>query len=437
VGARTATALAAAGALALGSLTLAAPSAVADPTYPSAAQVQRSKTAVATKAASVGRIEGQLAAASARSAQLATEVARSVEAYNGARFRLDQAVRDALSAQARAQTAHDQVDSARHDLGRFAAAAYRSGGDLTGLSAFLSANGPRDLLDRASAIQKIGESRRHALSDVRSAEVQARILDQRAKEMLAKRQDAADAVEAAKVAAEAKLAGQRQAVAAIATQRSALITALAKARNTSVRLERDRQAGLDRARAARAAAARRAEQRRLARAAKLAAHRPPRGSSGGGSGSSGGGTGSGGGSGGSSGGTPSGSTSGGSSAGSRSGAAAAVAYARHQIGKPYVWAADGPDAFDCSGLTMRAWQRGGVSLPHYSIAQYEQARKVAISDLRPGDLVFFGSEPGNPSSIYHVGLFIGGGQMIEAPYTGENVRISSIWRDSLFGAARP
>ena len=114
-----------------------------------------------------------------------------------------------------------------------------------------------------------------------------------------------------------------------------------------------------------------------------------------------------------------------------------MAYARAQIGKPYQWAADGPSSFDCSGLTMRAWQQGGVSLPHYSVAQYEQSAKVSLTDLRVGDLVFFASDPGDHRTIYHVGLYIGGGQMIEAPYTGENVRISSIWRSSLFGAARP
>jgi cell wall-associated NlpC family hydrolase len=86
---------------------------------------------------------------------------------------------------------------------------------------------------------------------------------------------------------------------------------------------------------------------------------------------------------------------------------------------------------------MRAWQQGGVGLPHYSVAQYETSQKVAITDLRQGDLVFFASNPNNHESIYHVGLYIGGGQMIEAPYTGETVRISSIWRSSLFGAARP
>jgi cell wall-associated NlpC family hydrolase len=446
VGTRTVAALVAAGALTLGSLVAVAPSASADPTYPSAGQVARSKAAVASTAASVGRIEAQLAAETARSAALATDVAKAVEAYNGARFRLEQAVRDAVTAQQNAQAAHDQVHSARVDLGRFAAAAYRSGGDLTGLTAFLSANGPRDLLDRASTIEKIGETRRNALSDVRSADVEARILDKRAQEMVAARQDAANAVEAAKSAAEAKLAGQQQAVAAIASQRQGLITALAKARNTSVHLERARQAGLEQARIARAAAAaraaqaaqaRRAERLRQERAARAAhgSHRPPAGSGG----STSGGSTSGGSSGGSTSGgsTSGGSTSGGSSTGSRSGAAAAIAFARAQIGKPYQWAADGPDSYDCSGLTMRAWQAGGVYLGHFTGAQYDQARKISMSAIRPGDLIFFGSQPGNPASIYHVGLYIGGGQMIEAPYTGENVRISSIWRDSLFGAARP
>ncbi|MDQ1586258.1 MAG: peptidoglycan DL-endopeptidase CwlO [Actinomycetota bacterium] len=441
MGARTTTALVAAGALTLGSLVVGAPSASADSTYPSAGQVARSKAAVASTAASVGRIEAQLAAETARSAALATDVAKAVEAYNGARYRLEQAVRGALTAQQNAQAAHAQVHSARADLGRFAAAAYRSGGDLTGLTAFLSASGPRDLLDRASTIEKIGETRRNALSDVRSADVEARILDKRAQEMVAARQDAANAVEAAKSAAEAKLAGQQQAVAAIAGQRQSLITALAKARNTSVRLERARQAGLEQARIARAAAAaraapaaqaRRAERLRQARAARAAhgSHRPPAGSGGSSGGSTSGGS-SGGGS------TSGGSTGGGSSVGSRSGAAAAIAFARAQIGKPYQWAADGPDSYDCSGLTMRAWQAGGVYLGHFTGAQYDQARKISMSAIRPGDLIFFGSQPGNPASIYHVGLYIGGGQMIEAPYTGENVRISSIWRDSLFGAARP
>lgn len=423
---------------------LAAP-ATAEPSYPSARQVERSQSAVATTAAKVGQIEARLAAASARSAQLATEVAQAVEAYNGARFRLQEAVEESVVAQREAEEAQRAVDEARRELGRFAAAAYREGGDLSGFSAFLSSNGPQDLIDRASAIDTIANHRRRALAAVRSAEVAAGVLEQRAEHLVAAREDAAVAVEAAKVAAEGKLVAQQQAVAEMATQRESLITALATARSTSVRLERARQAGIEQARADRAEQARRAQLRRTAeerrRAAAPASDRDadrPRGSTSGGNAGSGGsgGNGSSGGSGGGGGGTPS-TDSGGSSAGTASGASAAIAFARDQIGKPYEWAATGPDSFDCSGLTMRAWQRGGVSLPHYSVAQYEQGRKVAIADLRRGDLVFFGSDPGNPGSIYHVGLFIGGGQMIEAPYTGENVRISSIYRDSLFGAARP
>jgi cell wall-associated NlpC family hydrolase len=86
---------------------------------------------------------------------------------------------------------------------------------------------------------------------------------------------------------------------------------------------------------------------------------------------------------------------------------------------------------------MRAWEHGGVYMGHYTGSQYEQAAKISLGDLRPGDLVFFGSDKSDYRSIYHVGLYIGGGDMIEAPFTGENVRISSIWRSSLFGAARP
>jgi cell wall-associated NlpC family hydrolase len=105
-----------------------------------------------------------------------------------------------------------------------------------------------------------------------------------------------------------------------------------------------------------------------------------------------------------------------------------LAYARAQIGKPYEWGADGPNTFDCSGLTMRAWAQAGVSLYHYTGAQYDQTSRVAISDLQPGDLVFYGSS--GPTS-HHVGLYVGGGQMIEAPYTGADVRYASIYRSDL------
>jgi cell wall-associated NlpC family hydrolase len=110
------------------------------------------------------------------------------------------------------------------------------------------------------------------------------------------------------------------------------------------------------------------------------------------------------------------------------GAAAAIAYARAQIGKPYRYAGTGPDAFDCSGLTMMAWAQGGVSMAHGSQSQWASFPKVPIADLQPGDLVFFGSS--GPSN-HHGGLYIGGGTMIEAPHTGAFVRYSSIYRPDL------
>jgi cell wall-associated NlpC family hydrolase len=108
-----------------------------------------------------------------------------------------------------------------------------------------------------------------------------------------------------------------------------------------------------------------------------------------------------------------------------SGAAAALAYARAQVGKPYLWGGSGPDAFDCSGLTMRAWEAGGISLPHYARAQYADTAHVAIADLKPGDLVFYGSD------LHHVGIYVGGGQMINAPTTGSFVRYDNIFRPDL------
>ncbi len=110
------------------------------------------------------------------------------------------------------------------------------------------------------------------------------------------------------------------------------------------------------------------------------------------------------------------------------GASAAVAYARAQIGKPYQYAGAGPDSFDCSGLTMMAWAQGGVSMSHGSQSQYLSFPHVPISDLQPGDLVFFGSS--GPSN-HHVGIYVGGGTMIEAPHTGAYVRYSSIYRPDL------
>ncbi|HEV3225560.1 MAG TPA: NlpC/P60 family protein [Acidimicrobiales bacterium] len=117
--------------------------------------------------------------------------------------------------------------------------------------------------------------------------------------------------------------------------------------------------------------------------------------------------------------------------GVRGGAGAAIAEARRQLGKPYAWGAAGPDSFDCSGLTMWAWRAGGVSLPHYTGAQYSATTHIPLSALQPGDLIFF-------NGMEHVGLYVGGGQMIHAPHSGTVVQYESIyyWNTSMV-ASRP
>ena len=121
-------------------------------------------------------------------------------------------------------------------------------------------------------------------------------------------------------------------------------------------------------------------------------------------------------------------------------AAKAVAVALAQLGSPYVWGAEGPSTFDCSGLTSFAYAAAGVTIPRVSRAQfaaYAGMRPVDSLHLVPGDLVFFADNPRNPSTIHHVGMYIGRGLMVEAPYTGAVVRTSSIWRSSYAGAVRP
>jgi peptidoglycan DL-endopeptidase CwlO len=112
-------------------------------------------------------------------------------------------------------------------------------------------------------------------------------------------------------------------------------------------------------------------------------------------------------------------------------AAAAIGYAEAQLGKPYRYAASGPSTYDCSGLTMMAWAAAGVSMPHYSGAQYQMFPHVPLDELQPGDLIFWGS-----GGSEHVSMYVGGGLQIAATHTGDYVRIQPVGRNPV-GAARP
>ncbi|HEX8343360.1 MAG TPA: NlpC/P60 family protein [Actinoplanes sp.] len=101
------------------------------------------------------------------------------------------------------------------------------------------------------------------------------------------------------------------------------------------------------------------------------------------------------------------------------------------IGKPYIFGSAGPNGYDCSGLTMTAWASVGVSLRHYTKWQWSDASPVSRADLKPGDLVFYYSD------LHHMGIYVGGGQIVHAPHTGDRVRMAPIDRSPVAGYRRP
>jgi len=113
------------------------------------------------------------------------------------------------------------------------------------------------------------------------------------------------------------------------------------------------------------------------------------------------------------------------------GASSAIAWAKAELGVPYVYGGSGPGSFDCSGLTAWAWGHAGHPLPHSSEAQYSDTTHVPVSELQPGDLVFYGMPP------HHVGIYVGGGMMINALHSGTNVEYDSIYMEGdLIGGGR-
>ena len=433
----------------------------ADPVYPSAQQVREAQGAALSKAGQVSAAQAQYAAASARLADVQARAEMAAESYNGARLLLQQRTAAARSAGERATAAQRTADAASDKVVQLAAQAYMNGGaDLGGLETVLSSNGPQEAIDRASGMAIVSDLRTQVLQQASATSVVAGVLQRQAAQAQAQQVAAAQEAESARARAQATADGAQAETAAIQRQQSELVTQLAALQHTSVALEGQRQAGLKAEAEARAAAAAKALAERRAReeaarreaARQEAARRrrpvarptarrltarlpsvaarsadarrpprprwpprprdppapvdpppPPRADP--------------------------------PPAPSRGGVGAVIAYAQAQIGEPYLWGAEGPGSWDCSGLTMKAWQQAGVYLSHYTGAQWAETRRVPISERQPGDLIFYGSSGGNS---HHVGLYVGGDQMIEAPHAGANVRYANIWRgDIVMEVGRP
>jgi cell wall-associated NlpC family hydrolase len=403
------------------------------PVIPSQSTVDAAKKAAAAKAAQVSAIEQQLASAGARLEQLGVQAAKAGEIYNGAMYRLQQAQAEAKAAGDRADKAEKTLAVQRQQIGRFAAASYQGGGDLAKLGPLFTADGPQQLLDSAGAARSVSQAMQGSYLRYTASQVVTNAFKLQKDQAVTKVQAATDEAAKAKQAAEAAEAEQRSAVASIGVQRQQQIAQLAVLRNTSVQVANQRQRGLEELARQRAAAlaAKKAEELRRRIAAREAAearaareeaarkareekndqkkhpgkkkapkkHKP---------------------------GTGGGNNDGGSGHNSR-GARAAIDFALAQLGEPYIWAAAGPSSWDCSGLTMGAWKKAGVQLPHYSVAQYEQIKHISEDDLRAGDLIFWADDSNDPGTIFHVAMYLGGGRMIHAPRPGRPVTTDSIY----------
>jgi cell wall-associated NlpC family hydrolase len=118
-------------------------------------------------------------------------------------------------------------------------------------------------------------------------------------------------------------------------------------------------------------------------------------------------------------------------------AANAVGAARSMLGRPYRWGAVGPNAFDCSGLIQWAYRQAGVALPRVSRDQFRAGAAVSLGALAPGDVLFYAVDTADPASIYHVGMYLGDGELIQSPHTGSVVHIAPVRLRDLIGAIRP
>ncbi|MGW2022500.1 NlpC/P60 family protein [Streptomyces decoyicus] len=285
----------------------------------------------------------------------------------------------------------EKMNESRRMLGIFASAQYRTGG-LNPTAQLMLAKDPQQFFDRSHLMERMTGRQKQAVSDYQEQQAAAARQRAEASRSLEQLQTSQASLKESKRSVQGKLAEARQLLSRLTAQ------------------EKARMAELERRKEA--AAKRKAEEE----ARKQQEQERQRQHDGGGS--AGGQTG---------GGTDDGSTGGSSSAKAEK----ALAFARAQMGKPYVWGATGPSSYDCSGLTKAAWKAAGVDLPRTTWDQVKVGQRIATKDLKPGDLVFFYDD------ISHVGMYIGDGKMIHAPHPGANVREESIYYMPIYGSVRP
>jgi cell wall-associated NlpC family hydrolase len=368
------------------------------PKPPSQAQINAAENQVRQHQAALGTEQGKLSAASAELTKLQTQAEVLIERYDQAQVNEQRAASAQAVTEARLRQAERQQAASRLRVARLAAQQFESGGGFSPVTAMLgNADGPQAYLRQVGMGQALAESGTEILAGNQANDAVATVFRTQAHKLLVAKQADLKAANDLKVAVQAAVSRQQMFVKLTRGKRNKLAGELAAAQSKESSLKAARQAALAAAAAERAAAA-----------------------AGGPSGSSQ---------------VPAWAWGSGASA---SQGDIAANWALTQLGKPYQWGAAGPATYDCSGLTMVAWAHAGVQLLHYTGYQWQEGPHVPLNQLRRGDLLFFATNTADPSTIHHVGIYIGNGMMVDAPFTGAFVRIDSMYQPGgLIGAVRP
>ncbi|MFD5841349.1 C40 family peptidase [Streptomyces chartreusis] len=292
-----------------------------------------------------------------------------------------------------------KLNEAREELGRNAAAQYRTGAAAPDTATFLLADNPQDYFDQTQLMDRMTGRQKESVDDYFTQQSETMEKRREATQSLETLTDSQNDLKSAKATVQQKLSDARELL--------SKLTAEEKARLAAIEKRKQEEAARKAAELARQQAE--AERQRQEEAAQQQESTQPPADSG-----------------------SSDSSSADSSYATK--AEKALAFARSQIGKPYVWGATGPDSYDCSGLTQAAWKAAGVDIPRVTYDQVNAGTTVPLSSAQPGDLVFFYDD------VTHVGIYIGNGMMIHAPKPGTYVREESIYYDgesSIHSVVRP
>ncbi|MGW3942309.1 NlpC/P60 family protein [Streptomyces phaeochromogenes] len=286
----------------------------------------------------------------------------------------------------------EKLNDAREELGTFAAAQYRTGAAAPDTASLLLADNPQDYFDQTQLMDRLTSRQKQSVDDYVTQQTATTEKRQEASESLETLTRTQSSLKTSKADVQRKLATARDLLSKLTTEEKARLAAIERQKQEEAQRKADelaRQQAAD------------AERRRQEAAQSTGTS------------------------------TGTGSATGTSASASTAKADKALAFARAQIGKPYVWGASGPGSYDCSGLTQAAWKAAGVTLPRTTWDQVKAGTTVSVNSAQPGDLVFFYDD------ISHVGIYIGDGMMIHAPKPGAYVREESIYYMPIHSVVRP